>query len=169
MVRAPRSVGTFSATLNLSGESSCTTVSTPSPQEANASSVSGSNAVASTPSPIGSVVTSFPAVGIHDGHQLVAASGKQPPMFAIDGQSSRFFARRQRPARLYLQLVRIERHQLALVFDIHENFAFFVTDRKLRLPIQLDRADHRRPWPHRWPSTSWLLPLKVKTRLLAGS
>ncbi len=27
----------------------------------------------------------FAAVRIHDGHQLVAATGKQPPMLAIDG------------------------------------------------------------------------------------
>src|SRR5712691_10637040 len=36
MVRALRLVGTFSTTVNLSGESSWTTVRTPSPQEANA-------------------------------------------------------------------------------------------------------------------------------------
>ena len=42
MVRAPGSVFTFSTTLNFCGESSFTTVSTPSPQEANASPVSSS-------------------------------------------------------------------------------------------------------------------------------
>ena len=98
MVRAPRSVATFSETLNLSGDSSRTTVSVPSPQEANASPVSASNAVASTPSPMGRVVNQFPAVGVDHRHQLVAAPGKQPPMLAIDGQPGRFFARRQRPA-----------------------------------------------------------------------
>src|SRR5260370_28798693 len=36
MVRALRLVGTFSTTVNLSGESSCTTVRLPSPQEAKA-------------------------------------------------------------------------------------------------------------------------------------
>src|ERR1035441_5578557 len=51
-VRAPFCVVTFSA-VNLPGESSFTTVSTPSPpQEAKASPVSSSNAVASTPSPM---------------------------------------------------------------------------------------------------------------------
>src|SRR5216117_32594 len=35
MVRAPRFVGTFPTTVNLSGVSSCTTVSVPSPFEAN--------------------------------------------------------------------------------------------------------------------------------------
>src|ERR1700674_5675392 len=59
-VRAPGSVLTLSATLNLSGDSSRTTVSTPSPQEANASPVSSSNAVASTPSPIAGVASTLP-------------------------------------------------------------------------------------------------------------
>src|SRR5580704_6370196 len=44
-VRAPCCVGTFSATLNFSGDSSFTTVKTPSPHEANAKPVSGSNVV----------------------------------------------------------------------------------------------------------------------------
>src|SRR5437879_10453317 len=43
MVRAPRFVGTFPTTVNLSGVSSCTTVSVPSPFEANASPVPASN------------------------------------------------------------------------------------------------------------------------------
>src|ERR1700693_3905501 len=60
-VRAPFWVDTFSATLNLSLESSFTTVSTPSPpQEAKASPVSGSNAVASTPSPMAGVARTLP-------------------------------------------------------------------------------------------------------------
>ena len=53
-------VTAFSTTENLSGEFSCTTVSTPSPHEANARPLSGSNAVPSTPSPMGSVVISLP-------------------------------------------------------------------------------------------------------------
>src|ERR1700691_6211500 len=61
MVRAPFSVLTFSTTVYLSGESSWITVSTPScPQEFNTYFVSGSNQVASTPSPIGTVVTTLP-------------------------------------------------------------------------------------------------------------
>src|ERR1700722_5273165 len=59
-VRAPGCVGTFSSTLNLSGDSCFTTVSTPSPQEANASPVSASNVVASTPSPIAGVARTLP-------------------------------------------------------------------------------------------------------------
>ena len=62
MVRAPRFVGTFPTTVNLSGVSSCTTVIVPSPFEANASAVPASNRQASTPCPIGTVVTSFPVV-----------------------------------------------------------------------------------------------------------
>src|SRR5260370_967787 len=59
-VLAPRCVVTFSATLNLSGDSSFTTVSTPSPQEAKANPVASSNAVASTPSPIAAVARTLP-------------------------------------------------------------------------------------------------------------
>ena len=80
------------------------------------------------------------AVRIHDGHQLVAATGKQPPMLAIDRQSSRLLARSQRPARLHFQFAGIERHEFTLVFNVDEDFAFFVTDRKLRFPIHFDRA-----------------------------
>ena len=60
MVRAPSWLDTFSTTLNLFGESSRTTVRTPSPHEANARLVSESKAAASTPPPIGTVVTSLP-------------------------------------------------------------------------------------------------------------
>src|ERR1700722_11755700 len=61
MVRAPFSVVTFSTTVYLSGESSLITVSTPScPHELKTYFVPGSNHVASTPAPIGTVVTTLP-------------------------------------------------------------------------------------------------------------
>src|SRR5213082_2525883 len=60
MVRALRLVGTFSTTVYLSGESSCTTVRMPSPQEAKKSFVAGSKAVASGPLPISGVATTLP-------------------------------------------------------------------------------------------------------------
>src|SRR5580693_4322591 len=59
-VRAPSWVFTFSATLNLLGDSSRTTVSTPSPQDAKARLVPSSKAVASTPSPIAGVASTLP-------------------------------------------------------------------------------------------------------------
>src|ERR1700733_3312807 len=61
MVRAPVAVFTFSTTVYLSGESSWITVSTPScPHEFKTYFVPGSNQVASTPAPIGTVVTTLP-------------------------------------------------------------------------------------------------------------
>src|SRR5712692_8579482 len=60
MVRAYFCVSAFCTTENLSAGSSRTTVSVPSPFELNAKLVPGSNALASTPSPIGTVVTTFP-------------------------------------------------------------------------------------------------------------
>src|SRR5919108_3268513 len=60
MVRALRLVGTFSTTVNLSGESSWTTVRTPSPQEAKKSFVAASKAAASGPLPISGVATTLP-------------------------------------------------------------------------------------------------------------
>src|SRR5208282_329865 len=61
IVRAPRCVGTFSTTINFSGESSCTTVIVAlCPFDANAYNVPESNAFASTPSPISGVAITFP-------------------------------------------------------------------------------------------------------------
>src|SRR5205814_386524 len=61
IVRAPRRVGTVAITRNAAGLSSWTTVMLPSPLEAKARPVVGSNAAPSTPSPIGSVATTLPA------------------------------------------------------------------------------------------------------------
>src|SRR5262245_10249445 len=60
MVRAPRWVWTGSSGRYLSGASSWYTASVPSPHEANTIWVAGSNAAASTPLPIGSMVTIAP-------------------------------------------------------------------------------------------------------------
>src|SRR5271169_477112 len=62
MVRAPRCVGMDSTSENLPGASSCATVSVPSPHEANANPVPGSNRLASTPVPMGTVPTTFPVL-----------------------------------------------------------------------------------------------------------
>ena len=62
IVRAPRLVGTVATTVYLSGESSWTTLTVPSPPFAlKANPVSGSKAAASVPGPIGTVVTTFPS------------------------------------------------------------------------------------------------------------
>src|SRR3954462_9197721 len=60
MVRADFLVGTVAATGKLSGAFAWTTVRFPSPVEANARFVSGSKALALTPSPMGTVATIFP-------------------------------------------------------------------------------------------------------------
>ena len=60
MVRAPRCVWSVCTTVNFSGDSSFAIVVTPSPQEAKASCVAGSNAQPSTPAPIGTVATTLP-------------------------------------------------------------------------------------------------------------
>ena len=91
----------------------------------------------------------LPAVRIDDGHQFVAATGKQPPMFAIDGQSAGSSQGASGQRDFTSSLLGSSAMQLALVFDIHEDFAFLVADRKLGLPIHFDGAQHRRPWRHR--------------------
>jgi membrane-associated phospholipid phosphatase len=60
IVRAPGIVCTVCTTRYVSGDSWCTTVIVPSPFDAKTFPVEGSNAAASTPAPIGTVVTSFP-------------------------------------------------------------------------------------------------------------
>src|SRR5438094_10348709 len=60
MVRAPRRVGTDCATCAAAAALVLTTVRTPSPQEANARRLPGSNAPASTPPPIGALPSSLP-------------------------------------------------------------------------------------------------------------
>src|SRR2546425_12153586 len=59
MARALRFAGTFSTTVNLSGESSWMTVRLPSPQEANAEPVEGSKALASGPSQMAGEATTL--------------------------------------------------------------------------------------------------------------
>src|SRR5437667_12902732 len=62
MVFAPRSVASVCTTVSLSGASSWAIVTVPSPQELKASCVPGSNALASTPQPMGTVATTLPLV-----------------------------------------------------------------------------------------------------------
>ena len=60
MVRALFFVGTMPTGVNLLGESSRTTLRTPSPVDANARLISGSKPLASTPSPIAGVAITRP-------------------------------------------------------------------------------------------------------------
>ena len=63
-------------------------------------------------------------------------------MLAVDRQSTRLFARRDWPVVLNRELGRVELYYFALVFDIDEDMALLVRDRKLRLATQRDRARH---------------------------
>src|ERR1700722_9089263 len=60
MVRVVFFVATLPTVVNLLGESSRTTLRVPSPVDANARFVPGSKPLASTPSPIGGVVITWP-------------------------------------------------------------------------------------------------------------
>ena len=77
LVRADRLVGTFSTITNLSGESSWTTVSVPSPLDANAEFVAGSNPLASTPSPITGVAITFPVSALTTAIILLSQPAKR--------------------------------------------------------------------------------------------
>ena len=133
MVGTPRSVGTFSATPNLFGESWCPTVSTPSAQEAKASRAwikcSRVHTLADRKRR-----DELPAIGINHRHHLVVATGKQPPIFVIIAHP---IGSPQKPA------ANATSPLTCCVFKIDENFAFFVPDGEFGLAIQLDCSDHR--------------------------
>src|SRR5580704_4450951 len=63
-------------------------------------------------------------------------------MLAVDRQSGGLFAWRQGPVRFHLKLLRIDRIQLALVFDIDENLALAIANGKLRLSFQFYSPHH---------------------------
>ena len=88
-------------------------------------SVSGSNAVASTPSPMAGVARTFAAIRVDHRHHFVVAAHEQAAILAIDGKSARLGAGRQRPRRLHFQLVRIDGRQFALIFDVDEDLALW--------------------------------------------
>src|SRR5205085_1886774 len=82
IVRAPLCVGTFSRTVNLSGESSWTTVSVASPPFGlKARSVPGSNSAPSVPLPVGRVVNTFPLSALTTTNSLLEHAAKRRPCF----------------------------------------------------------------------------------------
>src|SRR5579863_7935633 len=84
----------------------------------------------------------FAAVGIHDRHLLVVTAGKQPPVLAIYGQSTRLLAGRQRPARFHRQFARVNGDDLTLIFDVYEDSALLIADSELWSALELNGSDH---------------------------
>src|SRR5712691_7994772 len=81
-------------------------------------------------------------VGVHDHHQLVRANRKEPPMFAIHGETTRPVARRYLPTVLDHQLVRIELNDLAGVFDVDKDVTFFVGRGELWFATEWNRTGY---------------------------
>src|SRR5580704_10426518 len=90
----------------------------------------------------GSSSYNLAGVGIDYRHHLVVAAGKQAAVLAVDGQTTGLFTGGQRPACFHLQFVGIDGIDLALVFDIHKDFAFAVARGKFRFSFELDCAQH---------------------------
>ena len=82
------------------------------------------------------------AVRIHYRHHLVAAAGKQPAVFLIHGQTTKFFARRQRPAFYHNRFLNIDTGQFALVLDVHIDHALAIRGAKLWFAVERNIADH---------------------------
>ena len=80
-------VGTLSITVNLSGESSWTTVRLPSPLEAKANLVPGSKALASSTLANRWRSDHLAAVGVDHDHNLFVASGEEAAVFAIHSEA----------------------------------------------------------------------------------
>src|ERR1700688_26279 len=168
-VRAPFWVVTFSATLNLSGDSCFTMVSTPSPpQEAKASPVPSSNAVASTPSPIAGVARTLPL------------SASTTAIILLSQPTNR--RRCLRSIESPLGSVQGARGHFALTSSLLGSIASssLLSSMLTKIsPLASLAANSGLPPSLIVPSTfpfvasiaveSWLRPLKVKTRLVAGS
>src|SRR5712671_533695 len=168
IVRAPCCVGTLSAKMNLSGDSSCTTVKTPSPQDAKASAVSSSKAVASTPSPIGNVATTLPSSAFTIAIILLSQPennrrflrSRANPLGSVQGASGHF---------AFTSILFASMASISLLSSMLTKIS----------PLPSLAANSGLPSSLMVPSTvpfsasstveSLLLPLKVKTRLVAGS
>ena len=83
MVRAERLVGTLSTTVNLLGESSWTTVSVPSPLDANAKFVAGIEPVGIDAFSDRRGCNYLSCVRIDDSHHLVVAAGKETAILPV--------------------------------------------------------------------------------------
>src|SRR5256885_7077886 len=79
MVRAPRRVGTDCTTCAAPVALVLTTVRTPSPQEANARRLPGSNPAASTPPPIGALPSTLPDAASITAMTLLSHTGNSCP------------------------------------------------------------------------------------------
>src|SRR5256884_5110237 len=79
MVRAPRRVGTDCATCAAAAALVLTRVRRPSPQEATARRLPGSNAAASTPPPIGALPSTLPDAASITVMTLLAHTGNRCP------------------------------------------------------------------------------------------
>src|SRR5450756_861415 len=77
---------------------------------------------------------------VDDRHGLVAAASEQPLVHAIDRQSARLRARREWPARLDHERLRIKYRDLALVLDVYVHLAA-VADSGLRFAAEVDGAE----------------------------
>ena len=85
----------------------------------------------------------FSSFSVEHRHQFVVTAHEQPVMRRVECHSSRFRARRERPARDDFMLCRVDGRDFAFVFDIAVNAAGSTIDnRKLRAAAKRDRADH---------------------------
>ena len=91
------------------------------PFDANANSVPGSNALASTPRPIAGVANHLSGIRIHHCHHLIVAAREKPPMRDVHRKTGRFLAWRERPLRRHFQIVCVNLQFFALVLNIDVN------------------------------------------------
>ena len=85
----------------------------------------------------------------------------ESPLGSVHGASGHFG--------LHFQLAGINRRQFAFVFDIDVNHALRIAGRELRLAIRVLIVPNTFPVAASIAVESWLRPLKVKTRFVAGS
>src|ERR1700731_355690 len=79
-------------------------------------------------------------VGIHDGHEFVAAANKYSAMGAVHRHAARRSARSRGPALLYAEFAGIDLEDQALVFQIVVNEAIAIRGGKLWSAAKLDRS-----------------------------
>ena len=99
--------------------------------------------MASTPSPIGTVVTTLPVSASITAIILLSQPEKMTAGLGVHRHAGRFFARRERPLVEHRERLRIDLHHFALVFDIDVDVALAIGRRELRLPFQRHRSGQR--------------------------
>src|SRR6266568_3632630 len=65
----------------------------------------------------------FPGISIHNSRHFAATTDEQAPILAVHGHGGGSLAGIQRPLVEYLQLLRVDDHNLVLLLEIHENLA----------------------------------------------